>query len=62
MTSFKPLLQRPILSVKEELKMSDRQRFDETVMKAFGIDQYYDRMKVELLKMMNTRLYIRTNK
>lgn len=61
-TSFKPLLQRPILSVKEELEMSDRQRFDETVMKAFGIDQYYDRMKVELLKMMNTRLYIRTNK
>lgn len=62
LTSFEPLLHRPILSVKEELEMSDRKEFDKTVMKAFGIEMYYDNIKDELLKMMYTRLYIRNHK
>ena len=62
LTSFEPLLHRPILSVMEELEMPDRKEFDKTVMKAFGIEMYYDNIKDELLKMMYTRLYNRNHK
>lgn len=36
--SFRPLKERPIMSIFEEVKQPDRINFDKTVLKAFGID------------------------
>ena len=47
--AFKPLLNRNILSVADELEQRDRQHFDETVLGAFGLgvsrEQIYDSLR-----------------
>lgn len=53
--AFKPLLNREIKSVKEELSSLDRMVFEKTVMKAFGIEECLASIVYSLLSMQNTR-------
>lgn len=54
--AFEPLLIREILNTKEELKQEDRINFEHTVLKAFGIDDYFDKIKSSLLSIQKVRL------
>ena len=56
LTAFKPLTERKILPVEDELKQSDRQKFDTEVLKAYGMENLYDEIKNSLLSIMRVRL------
>ncbi len=56
---FTPLLQRKVYSTKEELFKSDRIEFDYEVLRAYGIERYYDNIKNSLLSMQKMRLGVR---
>jgi hypothetical protein len=60
--SFAPLLNRDVLPVEEELKRPDRIAFDHVVLKAFGIDNYYDRIHDFLISFSRVRSAIKRNK
>lgn len=62
MKAFQPLLERDILSTKEELLREDRNNFEHTVLQAFGIDRYFDKIKSSLLSMQSVRLNARGNR
>ncbi len=53
--AFRPLLNRDIKSVREELSSLDRMVFEKTVMKAFGIEDCLAPIVYSLLSMQNTR-------
>lgn len=54
--AFEPLLKRKILTVQEELKQEDRKIFDKIVLKSYGLESLYERIKKCLLEMMSVRL------
>lgn len=54
--AFKPLTERKILSVGQELKQPDRQDFDIKVLKAYDMENMYTDIKESLLSMMKVRL------
>lgn len=60
LSAFAPLLKRKILPVEQELQQSDRQLFDMTVLKSYGMDKFYSEIKDSLLSMMKVRLGART--
>ena len=53
--AFSKLLKRPIKTVSEELKMTDRLEFEHTVLKAYGIDSYFNKIKKSLTSMQKVR-------
>lgn len=56
---FKSLVDRKVFDVQAELSDKDREKFDKTVLRSFGIDGYYDRIKTALLEMHTMRLNVR---
>ncbi len=54
--AFEPLLKRKILTVQEELKQDDRKIFDKIVLKSYGLESFYERIKNCLLEMVSIRL------
>jgi len=54
--AFQPICERDILSAEEELQQADRILFEQTVLRAFNIESYFDRMKNSILSMYRTRL------
>lgn len=56
---FNPILEREIKSTQEELGQEDREIFDKAVFKAFGIEDYYERVKKSLISMQASRLSVR---
>ncbi len=57
--AFKPIIDREILQTSKELQMEDRENFDKKVLKAYGIEEYYPRIKESLLSMQKSRLSVR---
>lgn len=57
--SFTPILEREIKSTQEELLQGDREIFDKAVLKAFGIEDYYERIKKSLISMQKARLSVK---
>lgn len=55
LTAFLPLKMRKVLGTTEELEQPDRIHFDQTVLTAFGIRQYYDDIRDALLSMQYVR-------
>ena len=56
---FDALLRRDIYSTEGELSESDRIEFDHEVLRAYGIEQYYNDIKNSLLSMQKMRLGVR---
>ena len=56
---FDALLQREVYSTERELSEADRIEFDQEVLRAYGIDQYYNDIKNSLLSMQRMRLGVR---
>lgn len=54
--AFQPIFERDILSAEEELQQADRIYFEQTVLRAFGIENLFERMKSSILSMYKTRL------
>lgn len=57
--SFKPLLEREIMTTQQELHQKDREIFDITVLRIFGIEDYYQPIKKSLLSMQKSRLSVK---
>jgi hypothetical protein len=57
--AFEPLLHRSIKPTQEELLLKDRINFDQVIMRAYGVEGYYSRIKESLLKMQDARLSVR---
>lgn len=56
---FDALLQREVYPTERELSESDRIEFDLEVLRAYGIEQYYNDIKNSLLSMQRMRLGVR---
>ena len=54
--AFSVLKKRKILPIEQELKMPDRIKFDNEVLKAYNICGLYGKIKNSLLEMVATRL------
>lgn len=54
--AFRPLLERDIMSVADELEQKDRQAFDELVIKSFGLKVSRDQIYENLLSLLGIRL------
>lgn len=55
---FTPLLSRNVYPTAQELNLQDRLDFDLAVLKAYGIESYYESIKTSLLSMQSMRLGI----
>lgn len=53
--AFEKVKARKILKVSEELCDADRLAFEHEVLRSFGIDEYFDKIKFSLLSMQETR-------
>lgn len=53
--AFDRLNARQIMRVQDELENEERLEFEHIVLKAFGIDEYFDNIKSSLISMMETR-------
>lgn len=56
---FDALLRRDVYSTERELSETDRIEFDHEVLRAYGIEQYYNDIKNSLLSMQRMRLGVR---
>ncbi len=54
--TFDALLQREVYSTERELSEADRIAFDREVLRAYGIEEYYEAIKDSLLSMQRMRL------
>jgi hypothetical protein len=59
MEKFRPLLERKIYNTELELRKQDRIEFEHEVLKAYGIDEYYEAIESSLLSMQKMRLSVR---
>lgn len=57
--AFLPIKNRQVFDTETELQMEDRISFEHTVLAAFGIENYYDRIKGSLLSMQKARRSVR---
>lgn len=57
--AFEKVKARKILKVSEELCDTDRLAFEHEVLRSFGIDEYFDKIKFSLLSMQETRAMAR---
>ena len=56
---FQVLKGRDVLPLRDELASSDRSKFDVAVLKAFGILDYYDKIKQSLLELYSIRTSVK---
>lgn len=59
--AFQAIKNRQVFDTETELQQEDRINFDHIVLKAFGIDNYFDKIKESLLSMQKTRRNVREN-
>ncbi|MEG0546326.1 MAG: N-6 DNA methylase [Oscillospiraceae bacterium] len=59
--AFANICSREIQNTLDELVQNDRKIFDLEVLKAFGIDEYYDSIKDSLISIQKSRLSVRSN-
>ena len=59
--AFQPIKNRQVFDTETELQQKDRINFDHIVLRAYGIDNYYDRIKESLMSMQKTRRNVREN-
>lgn len=52
---YKKLELRDVKPLRKELEQVDRINFDKAVLKAFGLETYYDKIKMSLLQLFNIR-------
>ncbi len=57
---YKKVEKREVRPLLEELEMKDREEFDKAVMRAFGIDEYYDAIKGSLIQIYKIRKAVNT--
>lgn len=57
--AFEKLKSRQIMRVSEELSDDIRLEFEHTVLRNFGIDDYFEKIKSSLLSMQETRATVR---
>ena len=57
--AFEKLKGRQIMRVSEELEDSIRLDFEHTVLRSFGIDDYFEKIKSSLLSMQHTRITVK---
>ena len=57
--AFEKLKSRQIMRVSEELSDDIRLEFEHTVLRSFGIDDYFEKIKSSLLSMQETRATVR---
>lgn len=57
--AFSKLLERPIKNIADELEMPDRLNFEHVVLKAFGIDSYFNKIKKSLISMQQVRATVK---
>lgn len=56
--AFQPILNRDIMKTEDELNDTDRILFEQTVLRVFGIEEYFDNIKSSLLSLQNKRLSV----
>ncbi|MDF2700758.1 MAG: hypothetical protein K0Q49_2321 [Haloplasmataceae bacterium] len=56
---FQPLLSRNVLDTELELEREDRKEFDLAILRAYGMDKYYEVIKSSLLNMQKSRLSVK---
>ncbi|WP_216830155.1 N-6 DNA methylase [Alkalihalobacterium elongatum] len=56
---YRRLEERQVLPLLEELQQDDRQEFDMAVLKAFGLEAHYEKIKNSLIQMFATRKSVR---
>lgn len=61
-SAFKVLKSRNIKDALEEIEEEDRSSFDSVVLKAYGIEQFTDKIKESLRRMLQVRLRDKTSK
>lgn len=54
--AFEKIKNREIMKVSDELQDADRLLFEHEILRSFGIDEYFDRIKNSLLSMQQTRI------
>ena len=59
LSKFRPLLERKIMTTEKELCQQDREIFDMAVLRAYGIEDYYQSIKSSLLSMQKARLSVK---
>lgn len=59
--AFQPIKNRKVFDTETELQREDRTNFDHVVLRAFGIDNYYDKIKASLMSMQRARRNVRAN-
>ena len=52
---YRELESRDVKSIREELEQVDRVKFDKAVLKAFGLEEYYNDIKNSLLQLFSIR-------
>jgi methylase of polypeptide subunit release factors len=57
--AFAPLKAREIKKTEDELTSTDREAFDRCVLRAYGIEAFYSRIKDSLLSIQRTRLSVK---
>ena len=55
MELFEKIKNRNVMDTEDELKDSDREKFDRKILKAIGHEELYDAIKGSLLSMQYTR-------
>lgn len=53
--AFSPLLARAVMNLPEELAQEDRERFDRTVLAAYGLERHYVQLRAAVLGMYRIR-------
>ena len=61
LNKYEKLEKRAVLNIEEELMMEDRKDFDLTVLSAFQIEEYYDKISDSLIQLFTRRKTVRTN-
>lgn len=59
LTAFDKVKARSILKVSDELCNDDRLNFEHEVLRSFGIDEYFDKIKASLLSMQEARAAVK---
>lgn len=54
--AFQPICNREIKNTVEEFELPDRIHFDKTVLKCFGIEKYYNKIKNTIISMQKIRI------
>ena len=59
--AFRPLMSRERMALETELEQEDRINFEQTLFCIYGIEDYYEDVKMALLKLYNIRFAVKDN-